>query len=327
MYSMERSRLDGLSLALNFYIRRIFRIYPLSIVAVLAAVALHLDSGRNGVPGLSHVASIEWGRITSNLLLIQNMVRPGSIINVLWSLPYEVQMYVFLPVLFVWIRRREITARFLCVQWALFVILAFAHMQLSWGSWYLVALQRLSIVRFFPNFLPGVIAFRIATVPKFKSFLWLPFIFVLVIVYVLIPHAVVGWILCLVLGIAIPLFGEVTTRWLRWTSHQIATYSYGIYLSHQFAIWFVSDRMPSFPVWSRIAILVVLLVGLPLALYHSIEKPMIRIGVQLAENSSGRIDGFVKNANNLSLERRDSDSKPMASSSSPAVPIRQTPPP
>ncbi len=283
MYSMERSSLDGVPLALNFYTRRIFRIYPLSIVAVLAAVALRLDSGRNGLPGLSHVAHIELGRIISNLLLIQNIVRPGSIINVLWSLPFEVQMYVFLPILFLWIRRRKLSARFLCVLWALSVILAFAHMQLSWGSGYQITLQRLNFVRFVPNFLPGVIAYRIAHVPRIKSFLWLPFIIVLVGVYVVVPNVFAGWILCLVLGNAIPFFGEITTSWLRWISHQIATYSYGIYLSHQFAIWFVSDRMGSFPVWSRVAMLIVLLTSLPVALYHLIEKPMIRIGVRVAE--------------------------------------------
>ena len=95
MYSMERSNLGGLPLALNFYIRRIFRIYPLSIVAVLAAVALRLDSGMNGLPGLSHVAHIGLGRIISNLLLIQNIVRPGSIINVLWSFPTKYKCMFF----------------------------------------------------------------------------------------------------------------------------------------------------------------------------------------------------------------------------------------
>ena len=75
MHSMERSRLDGVPLALNFYVRRIFRIYPLSILAVLTAVALHLDSV-NGVPGLSHVDGVTGGRIVSNLLLVQNLIIP-----------------------------------------------------------------------------------------------------------------------------------------------------------------------------------------------------------------------------------------------------------
>jgi len=40
MYSMERSGLNGSSLHKDFYIRRVFRIYPLSILAVGVAVAL-----------------------------------------------------------------------------------------------------------------------------------------------------------------------------------------------------------------------------------------------------------------------------------------------
>lgn len=46
MYSMDRSGLTGPSLLKNFYIRRIFRIYPLSILTVLVAFLLHLRFGR-----------------------------------------------------------------------------------------------------------------------------------------------------------------------------------------------------------------------------------------------------------------------------------------
>ena len=53
MYSMQRSELTGWPLVANFATRRIFRIYPLSIIAVLTALALHLDSDVNGIRGLS----------------------------------------------------------------------------------------------------------------------------------------------------------------------------------------------------------------------------------------------------------------------------------
>src|SRR5437667_4195908 len=46
MYSMDRSGPTGPSLLKNFYIRRIFRIYPLSILTVLVAFLLHLRFGR-----------------------------------------------------------------------------------------------------------------------------------------------------------------------------------------------------------------------------------------------------------------------------------------
>ena len=64
MYSMERSHLTGWPLLKNFITRRVFRIYPLSILAVLTALALHLDSDINGIRGLSHgpFPGIEIGR-------------------------------------------------------------------------------------------------------------------------------------------------------------------------------------------------------------------------------------------------------------------------
>jgi len=128
---MERSNLDGRRLADNFYIRRIFRIYPLSVLAVLAAVALHLDSGAEGIQGLSHATSISTGRILSNLFLVQNLIKPGSIVNVLWSLPYEVQMYIFLPFLFLWIRGRRNALRRLTILWAAAVVVAIMHRQVA----------------------------------------------------------------------------------------------------------------------------------------------------------------------------------------------------
>src|SRR5258708_17236985 len=74
MYSMERSGLQGRALLKDFYIRRIFRIYPLSILAIVAALALHLDSNSNmnGVASLSYGPLPGWKAILAQLLLVQN---------------------------------------------------------------------------------------------------------------------------------------------------------------------------------------------------------------------------------------------------------------
>jgi peptidoglycan/LPS O-acetylase OafA/YrhL len=92
-----------------------------------------------------------------------------------------------------------------------------------------------------------------------------------------------SWILCLALGLAIPFFGEIQTGWLRWVSHWIATYSYGIYLSHQFCIWLIADVFGRWPGWIKYPLLATLLAGIPIVLYHAIEKPMIGVGVRVAE--------------------------------------------
>lgn len=288
MYSMERGGLNGPVLAGNFYVRRLFRIYPLSILAVLTAVALHLDSGAPGIQGLSRADPVSLGRILSNVFLVQNLVKPGSIINVLWSLPLEVQMYVFLPFLFLWIRGKKTPVRRLCLLWVVSAIVAIVYANVAGSSGPASLVRRFSILSYVPNFLPGIIAFALPHEPKLKSYLWLPFILILIAVYSAVPSATSGWVLCLVLGFAIPFFGEIRTDWLRWISHQTATYSYGIYLSHQFCIWLVADPLSSFPRWSRVAILIGGLTTIPIVLYHVIEKPMIKAGADLAEKMNHR---------------------------------------
>ena len=49
MLSMERGKLRSKELYLNFYIRRIFRIYPLSIVAVLMVITFELPEHSHGL--------------------------------------------------------------------------------------------------------------------------------------------------------------------------------------------------------------------------------------------------------------------------------------
>jgi len=80
----------------------------------------------------------------------------------------------------------------------------------------------------------------------------------------------------------IPRFREIQLPWLRWISNRIATYSYGIYLSHQFAIWTAFGVLATHSLVVKIPVLVVMLVALPVLLYHAIEKPMIGVGVRLA---------------------------------------------
>jgi peptidoglycan/LPS O-acetylase OafA/YrhL len=144
------------------------------------------------------------------------------------------------------------------------------------------------LLRFVPCFLPGVIAFARPHTPMVKSYLWLPLLLALTGAYVVIPKIATAWVLCLILGFAIPVFVEIQTGWLRWISNRIATYSYGIYLSHQFAIWVVFDVLRGWPWWGRSGALIALLVGIPVALYHGIEKPLIGVGIRLAERWNAR---------------------------------------
>lgn len=296
MYSMERSRLPGWQLLTNFATRRIFRIYPLSVLAVLTALALHLDSDINGIRGLSHGQFPGIVSAASNLLLVQNLTYAKSIVNVLWSLPFELQMYAFLPFLFLCIRRSStsgagaphIAPSAMCgptrrknLAWPL-LALWIASVGMAAAQPHIPHFGRLTILLFLPNFLPGVLAYALPHRPRMASALWPVFVLLLVVVYAIRPILSTGWFLCLVLGLMIPSFREIQLPWLRWISNRIATYSYGIYLSHQFAIWTTFGVLASRSLAVKIPVLVVMLVALPVLLYHAIEKPMIGVGVRMA---------------------------------------------
>lgn len=275
MFSLERSRLTGWPLMKNFYVRRIFRIYPLSIITVLIALGLRLESNVNGIAGLSY-GSFPGPRVAlSNLLLVQNLASTQSIVNVLWSLPFELQMYLFLPCIFLWIRNKR-ALWYLLGLWTLATVVGTVQPHIH-------ELHLLSILQFIPNFLPGVIAFVLPHVPRFRSFAWPILILALVAAFTFRPTVWMGWILCLILGLSIPFFAETRHRWLCLASNRIAMYSYGIYLSHQFCIWIAFGLLASSSLWLRVPVLIVSLVVFPVVMYHLIEKPMIRVGVRLAE--------------------------------------------
>jgi peptidoglycan/LPS O-acetylase OafA/YrhL len=273
MYSLERSSLTGWSLIWTFYLRRIFRIYPLSIVIILTAVALHLDSDINGVSGLSRGELPRKLSIIAQLLLVQNLFHVKSIVNVLWSLPFELQMYLFLPFLFLWVGRKRMFWSVLGL-WAASLVPALVQPRVA-------ALSRLSILIFIPSFLPGVVAYALPRVPRLHHSLWPVFVLLLAAVFTLHPVLHLGWVLGLVLGLLIPSFAELTSPWLCVVSKRIATYSYGIYVSHQLSIWIAFGVLQFQSLWLRTTLLIALLVGLPVLLYHVIERPMIEAGVRI----------------------------------------------
>ena len=95
--SMSLARLEeqGQRVTASFYIRRAFRIYPLSMLTVLLVFALRIPPG-------FHTPFVYPDKLNfwSNFLLFQNLARQGPAIGPLWSLPYEVQMYFALPFLY-----------------------------------------------------------------------------------------------------------------------------------------------------------------------------------------------------------------------------------
>src|SRR3989475_2803822 len=105
MLSLERQTAKfGLhNLHWIFMTRRVFRVYPLSIAVVLAVFLLGLPVA--GPPWAMHPLHLTAQGLLANVLLLQNVTMSGSVVIPLWSLPYEIQMYLVLPAIFLLVRR------------------------------------------------------------------------------------------------------------------------------------------------------------------------------------------------------------------------------
>jgi peptidoglycan/LPS O-acetylase OafA/YrhL len=267
MYSMQRSHLTGSALVKDFYIRRFFRIYPLSILAVITALALHLHADGRGLASGSWPGTSE---VLSNLFLIQNLTCAKSIIGPLWSLPLEIQMYLFLPFIFLWKKRSVVV---LLLAWL--VCGALGHFPQT-----VPALAWFTLLLYVPNFLPGIIAFTLPEKRILPSYLWPMFVLVLTALFFFFPSRRMGGITCLLLGFGIPLFKEITLRPLKFVANCLATYSYGIYLGHSFFIWWaLTERSSWILFW-------LMWLTVPFALYHAFEHPALEVGRRIAERLS-----------------------------------------
>lgn len=275
MLSLERMSARGGAWVALFYTRRAFRIYPLSVLTVLILMAAQVPPFPTQPwmwPG--------WRTVAANLTLTQNLTGHASYPSVLWSLPYEIQMYLLLPALF------------LAVQAAPFVWLPL-------GLWLadvataatLVACGRNvpDLIWFAPCFLGGIVGYRLWRLKRRLPFALWPVLIVCTIglrtagtatgfTYGPAFAAHAG---CLLLGLSAPLFREMPAGWLRWFAGAVARYSYGIYLSHTAVFWLAFVRLSHWPLPARFAICAALSVVAPVALYHLVEKPMMAAGVRL----------------------------------------------
>ncbi len=268
MWSLERR-----PHTLDFYIRRWFRIYPLALVMMLIALIFHSPTGPAHTythPGVKELA------IQATLLRMS----PQELVGVMWSLPYEVQMYLLLPVLFFFVRK-NFSLWPLLLMWGL-VLISTNGVPPSQHN-FAVALG---------YFLPGVMAYvafgrwkpRLPgwLLPIFLAGMWAIFL------YRCNFHK--GRWFCLIIGLALPLFGQMKSEWVLAPSRQIAKYSYGVYLTHPFAIVIGLYLLRGHSLAVRLLVEVVPLFVLPVVAYHLLEHPMIRLGSRLAARAEAKYE-------------------------------------
>jgi peptidoglycan/LPS O-acetylase OafA/YrhL len=261
-----------------FLMRRIFRIYPLAIWAVLLmAVALWAGGRPLGT----------W-QVVSNLLLVQNLSGHDSVPDPLWTLPYEVQMYLVLPALYVFTSARP-------MRIGVLYLAALAIAAVFWlAQWHPIYTLH---VLFLPYFLPGAIAFLLLQRVRPTLSPWVLFAAVAAGVCLVAwwpsmtprTEVPVFWAVSIVVGLTIPFCREITSRPLMVCSQQIARHSYGIYITHVMAMGLILTAEAG-SWYVRLFLYAVAQALLAAMVYRGIEAPGIRLGAKLASGDGLHAD-------------------------------------
>jgi peptidoglycan/LPS O-acetylase OafA/YrhL len=260
MMSLDRHKGEGLFSA--FYIRRAFRIYPLSIAAVLVAMMM---------PHAQTLSQMGW---FSNLALIQNLTFSPNAFGSLWSLPLEVQMYLFLPFIFLLAQRSK-------TLWPL-ILLFIASIPVA--LWQPHHIARASVLAYVPAFIPGVIAYWLFRKNAHRLPSWGVPLAITCITAAMLAHpgwTFPAWTACLALGLSLPLFRGLSNGAINKATSHLAKYSYGIYLSHGLLLTWMQ------PTWRSLPLYLAVVAVASVASYHTIEYPMIWLGRRVTPSGRG----------------------------------------
>ena len=271
MWSLERK-----PHTLDFYIRRAFRIYPLAIAAILITILFHAPVAGSATAYFHFAPPPSLGNLLGSLLLIPNLMGNYQPVSVLWSLPYEVDMYVCLPLLFFFLQR-NLSLPPLLLFWGLEIAICRPLFPGAAHNFFLAV----------PYFLPGVMAY--VSYSRYRAclpgYLLPPALLLLWAVFMLHPGWRQGDLVCLAAGLGLPFFLQIRTAWLARASHEIAKYSYGMYLAHPFAIVLGLYLLPHRPLAVQLAVSLGSLAVLSVGAYHGLERPLMRVGSRLAQRA------------------------------------------
>jgi peptidoglycan/LPS O-acetylase OafA/YrhL len=266
-----------------FMTRRCFRIYPLSIFVILVIFVGKLPVGHIG-NFVTSVGQHANGELIPSLLLVQNCVRFDQILEPLWSLPYEIQIYCLFPIIYLFLRRFN-SAKILVFAWALLAAVDHViapHMAKHGNLGSFVTIP--DLLFFFLLFLAGLYAYKeMQTSRRVLKFWVLP---------ILLAFAGMVWLLSydntkcifisLCLGLALPYIQSCKNGLVNHICGWVAKYSYGIYLLHDPAIWLGFVQFGHFPIVVRISAFLLMTFGGSVLIYHALEHPMILIGNRVA---------------------------------------------
>lgn len=280
-------------LVVGFWVRRIFRIYPLAILAVLVVVTFRVPPW----------PTFSYGWVGSRLLLENVLLVPNTavLLDPMWTLPIEVQMYVLLPLIYLAAKRRWILRAGIMWVSCLGVACLAQHFMpptTAGGPWTSNLRGHLYLYVFSPCFAAGVFSFGMTMSKqrgvRLPGWVWpLGVVIILSVFHLLyLSSQREGPYLDAPLALAIGVL-YASVREFRWSalekfSYWVAEYSYGIYLSHIVIFWIALKVMAHDPLWMRSAFLIAGSIGVPAILYRAFERPMIELGHRVAGQLANR---------------------------------------
>lgn len=289
MWSLERDPHSG-----RFYIRRLFRLFPLWLVVLTLVVVLKIPTAPPAAPHFGYF-SASARELLANATMTFNLWFGARIVGASWSLPIEMQMYLLLPVLFFFIRSTR-------ALWVLLVIEGLAIASV-WTVLGIHSTTNASLAICIPYFLPGVMAYTLSKKvrPTLPPWSFIVFLLGMAAVHNRYGNLFRSSFFCLAIGLGLPFFQQITWRPMVRSAHLIARYSYGLYLCHIPSICVGLYYLRGHSLALRLASIPIVLTVTSVALYHGIEAPMIRLGSKLAKKIESGPSPKV-NETTLSLE-------------------------
>ncbi|GIT98135.1 acyltransferase [Sulfurovum sp. TSL1] len=275
MMSLERLREKSEHLYTDFMLRRFFRIYPLSLIVVLFYYLTQVPSYfENGI--YFRYPEISFSGFIQNLLLIQNFTIPPDILGPLWSLPYEFQMYFFLPILFYYIKDTDTKWKMIFLFFILLLLFFVLKTKVDSVNKLLLYIQIPDYAKWGLCFIPGVGAYYAQKEYEGKI---IPSQYILVVIVIILfarminYHFFIQVFSAILIGFTLVLMNDNYGHWLKKLTEIISKYSYGIYLTHMLAIYLGFELFgATFLGWT---VFLASLLVLPVLCYHLIEKPCI----------------------------------------------------
>jgi peptidoglycan/LPS O-acetylase OafA/YrhL len=272
----------------DFYIRRTFRIYPLSIIVVLGMLLTKTQAFLPVQGQIKPYVPPTTAGLVANLALVQDLTGQQPILGVLWTLPIELQMYLVLPFCYLVALKGP---RWMAVLLALGLIPAAVY---AFASNAIPGVWRFPVLEFVPCFCSGVLAYALLRrcKPRVMSWLWLPLFALVLGCYVLVAHGknnspppVAEWALCVAVGVVISLVRELPASTLTRGAATVATYSYGVYLTHIPALHIVLSVLHRASVAVLVPAFALCCSTLSWLAYHLVEHPGIQLGKRLVQRS------------------------------------------